>query len=116
MIIWLPHHASCAPNISGGPIASPKQHLQTPVLSGLNILREVMVHPAGIPKVSYFNPHVTHLMNRVREVVNGFVVRAGGHSSHPSTAAAAAASVATTTTSTVATIEVGEVGANFLSV
>lgn len=113
-MIWGPHHTGCAPNISRGPIASPKQHLQTPVLPGLDVLCEVMIYPAGIPQVGNLYPHVAHLVDWIWDVIDGFVVGAGGHSPHPPTAATAA-SVATSTT-TVATIEVGEVGANFLPV
>lgn len=47
----LTYHACCAPDVSWGPILGTDQHLHGPVLPSLNILSEVLVHPAGVAKV-----------------------------------------------------------------
>lgn len=109
-----PHHAGSAPDVSRGAVASPEQHLQTPVLPGLDVLGEVVVHPAGIPQVGNLHLHVTHFVHWVWDMVDGLVVGAGGHSPHPP-AGAAAACVATNAAAG-ATIVVSEVGTHFLPV
>lgn len=110
-----PHHAGSAPDISRGPVASPKQHLQTPVLPGLNVLGEVVVHPAGVPQVGNLHLHVTNFMHWVGDVVDGLVVGAGGHAPHPPTAASTVAGVGAATAAG-ATVVVGEVGTHLLPV
>lgn len=111
---WAPHHAGGAPNVSWCAIAGPKQHLQTPVLPGLDVLREVVVHPAGIPQVGNLHPHVAHLVDWVGDVVNGLVVGAGGHSPHSPTSTTAACIAAAAAAG--AAVVVGEVGTHFLPV
>ncbi|KAJ1610931.1 hypothetical protein OJ253_1053 [Cryptosporidium canis] len=47
----LENGASQAPNVRGPVVARPNYHLGASVLSGLNVLAEVLIHPAGIPEI-----------------------------------------------------------------
>lgn len=49
------YHASHAPDIGTGSPLAPQDDLRGPVLSGLNVVGKVVVHPARITKVGNFD-------------------------------------------------------------
>ncbi len=55
------YHASCAPYVGGGPVTSPQEHLQAPILPSLDVLGELQIGPTGVAQVGNL-----HLQIRVR--------------------------------------------------
>ena len=46
-------HAGGGPDVGRGVVAGAEEDLQGPILSGLDILRVVVRHPAGVAQVGY---------------------------------------------------------------
>jgi hypothetical protein len=49
------YHCSHTPDISAGSPFRPQDDLRRPVLSGLNVIGKVMIHPTGIAEIGNLN-------------------------------------------------------------
>merc|ERR1719150_2227518 len=56
-------HAGKGPDISRSAVARAYQHLQGPILPGLNVLSEVVLDPTGVTKVGNLDLEVLHHLN-----------------------------------------------------
>ena len=59
-------HAGGGPDVGRGVVAGAEEDLQGPVLPGLDVLRVVVRHPAGVTQVGYLALQLRHdLMDRI---------------------------------------------------